>query len=383
LKAEKHQATKLNKSLKNEIGQRIEAEIELKKKELSLEDAQRIAKMGSWESNFKTKQVHLSNVMKTLFGFPAEKDFIGMVPFLNKISVSDRASVEKIRSNAITYLRSYQVEYQVIDKNNRPHVFEEQGVVRIGKDGKASGLAAIVLDISHRKEADKLKNEFISTVSHELRTPLTSISGTLSLLESNTIVELPDKAHHLISVAHRNAVRLTHLVNDILDIDKLGFGGLSLELTKLDFIPIIKNVIEENIGFAKKLHVEIILKESPDSLFVFADAERINQVVTNLLSNAAKYSPDGETVEVSILKKNDRIRLEVRDHGPGIDKDFHDKVFQKFSQGDTSDSRFQYGSGLGLCIAKLIIEKHHGKIGFETEIGAGTVFWFELPAATN
>ena len=379
LETEKQQATNLNNTLKSEIGQRIEAEVQLKKKELSLEDAQRIAKMGSWESSIETGQVSLSNVMKSLFGFSPEQDQVSQISFLNKIIASDRIRVDQTRNDAMNHLRSYKIEYQVSVENGKSRIFEEQGVVRIDKTGSASGLAAIVLDITHRKETDKLKNDFISTVSHELRTPLTSISGTLSLLESNSIIPLPDKAHHLVSLAHRNALRLTHLVNDILDIDRLDFRGLPLELKSVDLVPIVKDSIEENIGYAENLHVKISLSVPPESIFIYADTERLNQVLTNLLSNAAKYSPEGEVVTVSILPTNDRVRVEVRDNGPGIDEAFHNKVFQKFSQGDTSDSRFQYGSGLGLSIAKLIVDKHHGKIGFDTVIGEGTSFWFELP----
>ncbi|MDH5183095.1 MAG: PAS domain-containing sensor histidine kinase [Gammaproteobacteria bacterium] len=379
LETEKQQATNLNKTLKNEIGQRIDAEILLKKRELSLEDAQRIAKMGSWESNIETRQVSLSNVMKSLFGFSPEQDSVSAISFLNKIIAADRIRVDQARNDAMNHLRSYQIEYQVSGENGKNRIFEEQGVVRIDKSGSASGLAAIVLDITHRKETDKLKNDFISTVSHELRTPLTSISGTLSLLESNTIVPLPDKAHHLVSLAHRNALRLTHLVNDILDIDRLGFGGLPLELKPVDLVRIVNDAIEENQGYAENLHVKIKLSDPPESIYIYGDTERLNQVLTNFLSNAAKYSPQDDIVTVSILPTKDRVRIEVRDNGPGIEKAFHDKVFQKFSQGDTSDSRFQYGSGLGLSIAKLIIDKHHGKIGFDTEVGEGTSFWFELP----
>lgn len=381
LESEKQQVLHINQSLKNEIGQRIEAEVQLKKKEQGLADAQRIAKMGSWESNSANKQVSLSNAMKDLLDYPPGQDQISQTSFLNKILASDRDKVERSRNDALLNLSSYQVEYQVNSENRKPRFFEEQGVVRIDKFGNAAGLSSIVLDITHRKETDKLKNEFISTVSHELRTPLTSISGTLSLLESNAIVALPNKAHHLVSLAHRNALRLTHLVNDILDIDKLGFGDLPLAFQNTDLIPIIKDAIEENLGYAESLHVKITLLSTPESVMIDGNTERLNQVLTNLLSNAAKYSPEGETVTVSVLKSDDRIRVEIQDNGPGIKQEFHHQVFQKFSQGDTSDSRFQYGSGLGLSIAKLIVEKHHGKIGFDTEIGKGSCFWFELPLA--
>ena len=379
LEAEKQQAINLNNTLKHEIEQRLLAEIELKRKEQSLEDAQRIAKMGSWESVSQTDQFSLSSVMTSLLGLSEEQNKISQNAFLSRILASDRIKVEQIRNEALQNQRSYQVEYQIVIDHALTRTVEEQGVVRTDRDGATIGLAAIVLDITHRKETDKLKNEFISTVSHELRTPLTSISGTLSLLESNAIVALPDKAHHLVSVAHRNALRLTHLVNDILDIDKLGFGGLPLELKKLDLIPVVRDAIEDNLGYAENLHVGLQLTSSPESLFVYGDTERLIQVLTNLLSNAAKYSPANGVVEIGVHEEKDRVRVEVVDHGPGIAEEFRDKVFQKFSQGDTSDSRFQYGSGLGLSIAQLIVEKHHGRIGFDTRLGTGTTFWFELP----
>jgi PAS domain S-box-containing protein len=381
LETEKHQAEKLNDDLKNEITHRVDTEKELKRKELNLEEAQRIARLGSWEYDLITGRVHLSLVMTQLLGIDSQIQEIDYQKFLQYIVTDDQGHVQLTRDDAIDNMKPFRIEYRVNPSDGHNLVLEEHGIVRLDDSGTVVGLTATAHDITERKKMERLKNEFISTVSHELRTPLTSISGTLGLLKSGAITQLPEKANELITVAERNSVRLTHLVNDILDIDKLEFGGLPLNISRIDLIPVVKDAIEENLGYAERLQVQLVLHESPDEVYVNGDNVRLIQVLTNLISNAAKYSPQGETVTIRVLLVDQNVRVEVADHGPGIVPEFRDQVFQKFSQGDTSDSRFQYGTGLGLNIAKLIVDKHHGKIGFDTEMGQGTTFWFELPSS--
>lgn len=225
---------------------------------------------------------------------------------------------------------------------------------------------------------DRMKDELISIVSHELRTPLTSIRGSLGLAAGGVLGDIPEKARAMINLALKNTERLTILVNRILDIEKATAGTLELELARMDLGDLVKDVVEANAGLAEEFKVTFELGEKVVAPVV-ADGERISQVVANLLSNAAKFSPAGGTVRISVGAADGLARVRVADEGPGIPMEFQERLFDKFAQADSSDTRRTAGSGLGLYISKAIIEKHGGRIGFDTVSESGTTFYFTLP----
>lgn len=234
-------------------------------------------------------------------------------------------------------------------------------------------------DITQRKEVDRLKNEFISTVSHELRTPLTSIRGSLGLIAGGVAGEIPGRVKSMIDIAHKNSERLVRLINDILDIEKIESGKMTFQLKAVELLPLLEQCVEANRGYAEQYQVEFVITESPTDLKINADPDRIMQVLTNLLSNAAKFSPPGSRVEISARRTGAQVCVAVRDHGNGIPDEFKGRIFQKFAQADSSDSRQKGGTGLGLSIVKAIVEKHGGTVGFDTTAGQGTTFYFKLP----
>ena len=183
----------------------------------------------------------------------------------------------------------------------------------------------------------------------------------------------------MIDVAEKNTERLINLVNDILDMEKIESGIMEFRFGPLDLARLVEHGIETNQGYAADQGVEFLLTETQAELTVRGDGDRLMQVMVNLLSNAAKFSPKGEKVEISVIRHNGKARVSVSDHGPGIPKEFQDAVFSKFTQADSSDTRQAGGTGLGLNISKTIIEKHDGSIGFDTEAGKGTTFYFEVP----
>ncbi|MEM5473836.1 CHASE domain-containing protein [Hoeflea sp. AS60] len=242
-----------------------------------------------------------------------------------------------------------------------------------------TGYLGVVLDITKRKEVERLKSDFVSIVSHELRTPLTSIRGALGLVAGPMAKELPEKANRLVDIAYKNCERLTLLINDILDIDKIESGQMRFEMKPEDLDQIIHQAIEVNQPYAEKLGVILKASEIEQGHKVNVDAARLSQVMANLLSNAAKFSNRDGEVEVSAHCVNDRIRISVKDYGAGIADEFRPQIFGKFSQSDSSSTRVKGGSGLGLHISKQIMERMGGKIGFDTELGKGSTFWVELP----
>ena len=249
---------------------------------------------------------------------------------------------------------------------------------RIVVSGEREALA-IIRDISERKAADRLKNEFISTVSHELRTPLTSILGSLGLVTGGVAGEIPPQARAMLEIARSNSERLVRLINDILDTEKIESGRMVFNVVPMDLMPLVTNAVETNRTYGGQMGVSFELTDAVPGARVRADADRLTQVMTNLLSNAAKFSPRGDTVAVSVSRRGESIRVAVSDHGPGIPLEFQERIFQRFAQADSSDTRQKGGTGLGLSISRAIVERLGGQIGFETAAGAGTTFYFDLP----
>ena len=248
-------------------------------------------------------------------------------------------------------------------------------------EGSRDEWVGFVLDLREQKRIDKLKSEFISVVSHELRTPLTSIKGSLGLLEGGVAGELPPKALQLIKIAHKNSLRLVNLVNDILDMEKLATGKMNMHLQRVDLVHLAKQATEASAGYAETFDVQYHISQHPETAFVHGDVDRLMQVFANLLSNAAKYSPSKETVEIRIIHRADVYLVEIEDHGSGIPLAFRERIFGKFAQADGTTTRQLEGAGLGLHITKTLIENMHGEIGFRSEEHIATVFWFSLPAS--
>ncbi len=237
----------------------------------------------------------------------------------------------------------------------------------------------LLLDSTEWKKADQAKRAFVSTVSHELRTPLTAIRGSLGLIAGGAMGALPERAKRLIDIANTNSIRLTRLINDILDIEKIESDGIDFAMEPLDLAGLIERSVDANRGFGIARGVEIDLEDLPQGCTVRVDADRFTQVMTNLLSNAMKFSPDGGRVTVGVARQDRRVRISVTDRGPGIPPEFRPRMFQRFSQANTRDDRARGGTGLGLSIAKAIVERFAGRIGFDTEQGVGTTLWFDLP----
>jgi Amt family ammonium transporter len=228
-------------------------------------------------------------------------------------------------------------------------------------------------------KADRIKNEFISTVSHELRTPLTSIHASLDLVAEGAVGPIPQESLELVEIARTNSDRLIRLINELLDVQQIESGSTTYNIRTLEIRTFVEQVIAENRDYADRLAVAISLRNDAVRGRVEADPDRLIQVLTNLLSNAAKFSPPGSSIQVSIDRRDRWIRVTVSDPGPGIPDAFRGRVFEKFAQADASDSRRKSGTGLGLSISKAIIERLGGRIDFETTLGKGSRFFFELP----
>jgi PAS domain S-box-containing protein len=243
-------------------------------------------------------------------------------------------------------------------------------------------LSSFIQDISERKHAEQIKDDFVSAVSHELRTPLTSISGALGLLVNGAVNSQPEKMHKMLVIAHKNALRLTQMINDLLDMEKLIAGKMGFELKQQPLLPIIEQSLEANKAYADSFGVSLDLQmdtHEQTPLMVFVDGHRLQQVMANLISNAVKFSPAQGQVEVKVIRQAGEVKIAVVDHGPGISDEFRQRLFQKFAQADASTSRQRGGTGLGLAISKTFVERMQGRIGVESEPGQGATFFAIFP----
>lgn len=252
---------------------------------------------------------------------------------------------------------------------------------RVSLFGAAEERFVLVLarDISERKKVERLKHEFISTVSHELRTPLTCIHASLAVLKGEQIEPLPTASKEMVEIAYKNGEQLIRLINDLLDVQKIESEMMEFRFEAVEVQSLVEEALATNGIIAEREGVRLEVVAEDDAARVWGDRGRLFQVVGNLLSNAIKFSPAGETVGIAVLRAGGVVRVEVRDHGPGVPEDFRDKVFQKFTQADGSNVRQKGGTGLGLSICQMILERLNGRIGFESEVGSGSTFWFELP----
>ncbi|SIN84051.1 sensor histidine kinase [Vannielia litorea] len=239
-------------------------------------------------------------------------------------------------------------------------------------------MEALKIENHRAQEAYKAKTEFVSTMSHELRTPLTSIKGSIDLAHAGHLGPLSDKAVQVMAIAKRNCTRLIDLIDEILDMQKIEAGRMPFNMTTFDLSSQIEHAVDTNAPYATRLGVRVEFEGPGKPLYVEGDATRIEQVLSNMISNAAKFSPEGSKVRVRVETIADRVRVSVIDQGKGLSDADRERVFDKFSQVDSSDTRKIGGTGLGMNISKQIITAHDGIIDFFGNEERGTTFYFEL-----
>lgn len=243
---------------------------------------------------------------------------------------------------------------------------------------QAGETVIIIEDISDEKRIEKLKSEFVSSVSHELRTPLTSIRGAIGLITGGAAGEVSEQVASLAEIASSNTQRLLSIIDDILDIGKIESGTIVLEMVTISLNGLLADNIEDNRPYGADFGVDFSLSNSEEELCIRADSARLSQVLSNLLSNAAKFSPKGSVVDIELRKNDGKARISVTDYGAGIPEDFHATIFDRFTQSDATSTRVKGGTGLGLSISKALVEQMGGAIGFDTEPDKKTTFYIEF-----
>jgi PAS domain S-box-containing protein len=319
----------------------------------------------------------LNPAAERLFGYPStdllRRDISiianiapGEGAFLDRLGVADNHIAEPSRPN---------VAARTADGNVVP-VDITLGLMPLD-DG--IHIVASFSDISEREKVERMKDQFLSTVSHELRTPLTSIVGSLGLLRGGVAEELAPAAQRLVVIAESNANRLIRIVNDLLDVEKLQSGQMTFDFQPLDLRMVVEKAADAMRGLSATRNIGIDISDSPNAVIVRGDADRLIQVVTNLVSNAVKFSPEGSAVTIGCAVRGSEATIRVMDQGPGIDAELRERLFTRFAQGASSSTSNMQGSGLGLAISREIVRNHGGDIWLEDAAGGGSVFAFNIP----
>jgi signal transduction histidine kinase len=339
--------------------------------------------IGVWEWDLQTDALMWDERMHQIYRVAPTADSNYRDVFRLRLHPTDLVRVENELATAVASANRFQSEFRILWPDGEERYLKADANVLRTTEGSAVRVVGINLDITELRRLERVKSEFVSTVSHELRTPLTSIRGSLGLVINDAAGEISVGAKALLRVADRNAARLGALIEALLDAERLESGKLRFEAQEQRLSPLIQQAMDANTPYALQHQVTFQLSDTSADATARVDGQRILQVMTNLLSNAVKFSPRGACVWITLTQPiPGRVRVSVRDQGPGVSPEFQTRLFSMFSQGDASDSRPKGGTGLGLAISKALIEHMGGTIGFVSHKGEGTTFFFELSATS-
>lgn len=341
------------------------------------------AQIGVFDIDLKGKTSVVSEMWRKMMEVTAQTD--NADPYhalLDRIHPEDRdILIEAESSCAQGISERAEARFRIKHGDEWRWIQSDAIVVERAANGIALRMLGTQMDITESIKLDQMKRDFIATVSHELRTPLTSIKGSLSLLEAQLKDSKLTAVERLIQIAQSNSDRLFNLVNDILDMEKMNAGRMSID-PKPESLSHLMVLVSDQLGpYAAQWRVGLDVSIPKGSHTLWTDQKRVIQVLANLLSNACKFADEGSRVRLTATILPTQVRIAVTNTGAGIPEEFQSRIFQPFSQADTPDTKKKVGTGLGLNISRQLVEAMGGDIGFESEQGKETVFWFTCPLA--
>ena len=358
--------------------ERKESVEQLRRNEKFLRETSRMAKVGGGHYDCRSGEVIWSEEMYRIHDLPVGRS-LTREQSLEYFESDGRRRILESTQRVLEFGEPFELEVPMTTAVGRRKWVRIKGIPMV-EDDEIVGIRGYHQDITAQKQAAEAKREFISVVSHELRTPLTSIRGMISLVANEVTGQLPGEARELLSTALKNTERLGALIDDILDIEKIDAGKIDLQLGCVGAEELVDEVVETSRQVAQDSGVVLRVRRPSEPVLLYGDAAKLHQVLTNLVSNAIKYSPPDKAVEIAIEKlDSETVRIAVEDRGPGIPEGFRDRLFDKFTRADTSDQRHRQGTGLGLNIARQLTEQMGGRIGFDTTVGRGTTLFIDMP----
>jgi two-component system sensor histidine kinase VicK len=334
------------------------------------------AKLGLWYIDADTREFISSDRLKEFFGFKATEPMT-FEAAAAQIPDDHRNTVINALNKAMSDGTAYNLEYPVIGYHDqRRRWLRSSGKLNPAVNGKKAYISGTILDITEQKEDDQRKNDFISMVSHELKTPLTSMSGYLQMLTVKSAKTEDTFAIGVLDRVNLQVKKMVIMINGFLNMKRLESGKIPLYKQRFDLAQLIQETEEESVA---TISSHKILFEPIDAMYVEADRDKIGQVISNLISNAVKYSDAGTPIRLTCINSGERVRIGVHDQGRGVSKDDQVKLFDRFYRVENKEMETINGFGIGLYLCDEIIKRHEGHIWIESEVGAGANFYFELP----
>lgn len=371
-----------------------EKEAELRESEERYALAQRAAGIVSWDFNVVTNELAWSEQVGPTFGISIGSLKENYETFLGIIHPDDRMALREATVAAYKGAEVFDLEHRIIRPDGAVRWVQLRADVIRDGDGRALRMVGIVSDTTGRKEAEKdlreaketaekanfAKSRFLSAMSHELRTPLNGILGFADLLQEQFFGPLNEKQSEYVSLIDESGKHLLTLINDLLDVAKIDTDSMELVLGFHDAVELVDIPLDMMKSQFRQKELQVEKYTDPNLLTFQADLRKYRQIMFNLISNAVKYAPQDGVIEVRAIQESPKaIKISVHDDGRGIEKEFHDKIFDEFYQVDHVRDEALQGTGIGLALTRRLVEMHGGTIGVESEMGAGSTFWFTLP----
>ncbi len=366
--------------ISEDITEKKDAEMRLEDSEKRLHLALQASKIGTWCWQVQTDKLIWDENCYKLFGVNPKKFIPSYATVTDLICPRDRDRIKKSVAAALISGSEYNQEYNILLPNKSERGIAIRSVIDRNQVGEAVSLTGICWDITEQqqKHALEVKSEMISMVSHELRTPLHTIKESISVVLEGLAGEINPEQKEILETAKLCIDRLTRLINNVLDFQKMGAGIVAPEFEQADLNQMVREIAEIEIPNAQKKNLQIHLNLCPGALTAEVDADKIIQVLTNLVHNAVKFTEKG-AVTVKTQKKDGFAKISVRDTGIGFSQADAEKIFIEFGQTESSRKFFPQGTGLGLAISKKIVSQHNGKIWAESKKPLGSIFHVLLP----